>query len=54
MKVNKPDLFEDKDVAFLYYGKCINKKPKEKIRDDLEDIKNGSIIIVIDINNKIK
>ena len=54
-KINKPELFNDNDVNFLYSAKVINKNPKELVSEIFKKVFDNDVYVVtiVDWKNKI-
>ena len=54
-EINKPELFNDNDVNFLYSAKVINKNPKELVSEIFKKVLDNDVYVVtiVDLKNKI-
>ena len=51
--INKPDLFNDKSIIFLFYGSAVSKESEELIKNLLTKNVGTLTFLVMDLDNKI-
>ena len=53
-KINRLDLYKDKNIRFIFKGDVIPHNSKNRIKTLLNELEDGNIILVDDVEERIK